>query len=161
MDIHKKCLLLVKLLFIFLFTTMFLPTLVQIKISCMRDVYFNVFGSFSFIVIIFTFLSVRTVSNRVKTMLPVKLSLANRSPEALSPSVPCSPPSVPVLQVPAPTVPVRQITLLYKSVQVILELTDIRLGTKAGEIGLKWDKSGTFLDQNTVHSLGEPKCTEI
>ena len=37
-----------------------------------------------------------------------------------------------------------------------------RLGPKMGQIGLKWDKSGTFSDQISVH-LGAPapRCTEI
>ena len=37
-----------------------------------------------------------------------------------------------------------------------------RIGPKVGQIGHKWDKSGTFSDQISVHfGSAEPKCTEI
>ena len=34
---------------------------------------------------------------------------------------------------------------------------DVKFGLQLGQIGPKWDKSGTFKDQ---FWLGEPKCTE-
>ena len=36
-----------------------------------------------------------------------------------------------------------------------------RFGPKMGQIGPKWDKSGTFSDQISVHFGAAPKCTEI
>ena len=37
----------------------------------------------------------------------------------------------------------------------------IRFGPKIGQIGPKWDKSGTFTDQISVHFGAAPKYTEI
>ena len=38
---------------------------------------------------------------------------------------------------------------------------DGRFGSKVGQIGPKWDKSGTFSDQLSVHLAHRAKCTEI
>ena len=38
---------------------------------------------------------------------------------------------------------------------------DGRLGSKVGQIGPKWDKSGAFSDQISVHLAPRAKCTEI
>ena len=38
---------------------------------------------------------------------------------------------------------------------------DGRFGSKVGQIGPKWDKSGAFSDQISVHLAREAKCTEI
>ena len=36
-----------------------------------------------------------------------------------------------------------------------------RFGSKVGQIGPEWDKSGAFLDQISVHLARGAKCTEI
>ena len=36
-----------------------------------------------------------------------------------------------------------------------------RFGSKVGHIGAKWDKSGAFSDQISVHLTWGAKCTEI
>ena len=41
---------------------------------------------------------------------------------------------------------------------LIMKTRGVRLGSKVGQIGPKWDKSRTFRDQISVH---EPKCTDI
>ena len=38
---------------------------------------------------------------------------------------------------------------------------DGSFGSKVGQIGPIWDKSGTFSDQISVHFGAAPKCTEI
>ena len=38
---------------------------------------------------------------------------------------------------------------------------DGRFGSKMGQIGPKWDKSGAFSDQISVHLAPRAKCTEI
>ena len=38
---------------------------------------------------------------------------------------------------------------------------DGRFGYKVGQIGPKWDKSGAFSDQISVHLAPRAKCTEI
>ena len=38
---------------------------------------------------------------------------------------------------------------------------DRRFGSKVGQIGPKWDKSGTFSDQISVQLARGAKCTEI
>ena len=38
---------------------------------------------------------------------------------------------------------------------------DGRFGSKVGQIGPKWDKSGAFSDQISVHLARGAKCTEI
>ena len=38
---------------------------------------------------------------------------------------------------------------------------DGRFGSKVGQIGPKWDKSGAFSDQISVHLAIRAKCTEI
>ena len=46
--------------------------------------------------------------------------------------------------------------LLRTMLNNVLRPRDGRFGSKVGQIGSKWDKSGTFSDQFS----GEPKCTE-
>ena len=43
----------------------------------------------------------------------------------------------------------------------VLGSRDGRFGSKMGQIGPKWDKSGAFLDQISVHLARGAKCTEI
>ena len=38
---------------------------------------------------------------------------------------------------------------------------DGRFGSKVGQIGTKWDKSGAFSDQISVNLAPRAKCTEI
>ena len=38
---------------------------------------------------------------------------------------------------------------------------DRRFGSKVGQIGPKWDKSGAFSDQISVHLARGAKCAEI
>ena len=43
----------------------------------------------------------------------------------------------------------------------IHQTRDGRFGSKVGQIGPKWDKSGAFSDQISVHLAPRAKCTEI
>ena len=45
--------------------------------------------------------------------------------------------------------------------QLVVFTMDGRFGSKVGQIGPKWDKSGAFSDQISVHLARGAKCTEI
>ena len=52
-----------------------------------------------------------------------------------------------------------KVELRSKSLEVILD-QGWRFGSKVGPIGPKWDKSGAFSDQISVHLAPRAKCTE-
>ena len=49
----------------------------------------------------------------------------------------------------------------HKSAQWARYTRDGRFGSKLGQIGPKWDKSGSFSDQISVYLARRAKCTEI
>ena len=55
------------------------------------------------------------------------------------------------------------ISLSVRSVKLLLynATRDGRFGSKVGQKSPKWDKSGTFSDQISVHLAHRAKCTEI
>ena len=57
---------------------------------------------------------------------------------------------------------VSTIHLVYLAISInLIKHKDVRFGPKVGQSGSKWDKSGTFSDQISVHFDAAPECTEI
>ena len=49
----------------------------------------------------------------------------------------------------------------HQSTVMMVCVRDDRFGSKVGQLGPKWDKSGSFSDQISVHLARGAKCTEI